>query len=271
MSQELIYTSAPRGLKPGSQGFCTVAYSRGMSANLMQQLESLSGYRQILSATGPQGGAESGGIFASGAYRGWPALPCAFPNLRCRARLQPANKQVRPPRRARRRRSSGGGAGLALGQRWVHAGQVGGRALHLAHRPRHPAGRVSTAAYAALGSNLLAMRVGEACWRKRLPEPTSSSGRVDLSAGDRHAGIVGRGFGLVAGGTPLACVIQHLFHQACRQGSVANGVALSMERRKRPPLGRRRKACWFSISAAPWVGPREEPTSKRPEREKDLR
>ena len=51
MSQELIYTSAPQGIKPGSHGFCTVAYSRGMSANLIQQLESLSGYRHIY---GPQ-------------------------------------------------------------------------------------------------------------------------------------------------------------------------------------------------------------------------
>ncbi|NLF08311.1 MAG: hypothetical protein GX594_10075, partial [Pirellulaceae bacterium] len=47
MSQELIYTSAPRGLAPGSQGFCTVACTRGMSPNLIRQLESLSGYRQL--------------------------------------------------------------------------------------------------------------------------------------------------------------------------------------------------------------------------------
>lgn len=49
MSQELVYTSVPRGLAPGSQGFCTVACTRGMSTNLMQQLESLSGYRQLYS------------------------------------------------------------------------------------------------------------------------------------------------------------------------------------------------------------------------------
>ena len=49
MSRELIYTSAPRGVKPGSQGFCTVAYTQGMPANVIQQLESLSGYRHILS------------------------------------------------------------------------------------------------------------------------------------------------------------------------------------------------------------------------------
>ncbi|MEN6450395.1 MAG: hypothetical protein ABFC96_07890 [Thermoguttaceae bacterium] len=47
MSQELVYTSVPRGLAPGSHGFCTVACTRGMSANLMRQLESLSGYRQL--------------------------------------------------------------------------------------------------------------------------------------------------------------------------------------------------------------------------------
>ncbi len=47
MSLELIYTSVPRGLKPGSQGFCTVASTRGIPPNLTQQLESLSGYRHV--------------------------------------------------------------------------------------------------------------------------------------------------------------------------------------------------------------------------------
>jgi hypothetical protein len=47
MSQELFYTSAPRGLRPGSQGFCTVAATRGLSAALVEKLESLSGYRPL--------------------------------------------------------------------------------------------------------------------------------------------------------------------------------------------------------------------------------
>jgi hypothetical protein len=54
VSLELVYTSAPRGLKPGSHGFCTVACTRGMSAGLMQQLESLSGYRQVYPPQDPQ-------------------------------------------------------------------------------------------------------------------------------------------------------------------------------------------------------------------------
>jgi hypothetical protein len=49
VSRELVFTSAPRGIRPGSQGFCTVAYTQGMPAQLMQSLESLSGYRQIFS------------------------------------------------------------------------------------------------------------------------------------------------------------------------------------------------------------------------------
>ena len=44
MSRQLIYTSAPRGLKPGSAGFCTVAADGGMSQPLMTKLELLSGY-----------------------------------------------------------------------------------------------------------------------------------------------------------------------------------------------------------------------------------
>ena len=46
MSQELLYTSAPEGLNPGDQGFCTVVCTQGMPRNLKEFLESLSGYRQ---------------------------------------------------------------------------------------------------------------------------------------------------------------------------------------------------------------------------------
>ena len=46
MSQELLYTSAPEGLNPGDQGFCTVVCTQGMPRNLKEVLESLSGYRQ---------------------------------------------------------------------------------------------------------------------------------------------------------------------------------------------------------------------------------
>lgn len=54
MSQELIYTSAPRGLKPGSRGFCTVLGTRGMSAPLAAALESLSGYRAVFPPGDPR-------------------------------------------------------------------------------------------------------------------------------------------------------------------------------------------------------------------------
>lgn len=47
MSQELLYTSAPRGLKPGSRGFCTVLNTQGMAAALTTALEGLSGYRPV--------------------------------------------------------------------------------------------------------------------------------------------------------------------------------------------------------------------------------
>jgi hypothetical protein len=44
VSRQLIYTSAPEGLKRGSSGFCTVAADGGMSPPLMTKLELLSGY-----------------------------------------------------------------------------------------------------------------------------------------------------------------------------------------------------------------------------------
>jgi len=45
MAQELLFTSAPRGLKPGSSGPCTVQMSDSMPPLLMQRLEVLSIYR----------------------------------------------------------------------------------------------------------------------------------------------------------------------------------------------------------------------------------
>jgi hypothetical protein len=47
VSHELHYTSVPRGLQPGSRGFCTVAHTQGLAAPLMQKLEGLSGYRPL--------------------------------------------------------------------------------------------------------------------------------------------------------------------------------------------------------------------------------
>jgi hypothetical protein len=54
MSHELFYTSAPAGIKPGSKGFCTVACTSGIPAQLMERLESLSGYRYLFEPGSPQ-------------------------------------------------------------------------------------------------------------------------------------------------------------------------------------------------------------------------
>src|SRR5690606_36125695 len=54
VSQELVYTSAPQGLKVGSRGFCTVASTAGMPAALAERLESLSGYRHVFPPQDPQ-------------------------------------------------------------------------------------------------------------------------------------------------------------------------------------------------------------------------
>lgn len=47
MAYELVYTSAERGLRPGTRGFCTVAYTRGMPPQLIQLLEALSAYKNV--------------------------------------------------------------------------------------------------------------------------------------------------------------------------------------------------------------------------------
>lgn len=50
MSFELLYTSAPSGLKPGTRGFTTVLCTEGIPPNVVQRLETLSGYRHVFSA-----------------------------------------------------------------------------------------------------------------------------------------------------------------------------------------------------------------------------
>lgn len=47
---ELVHTSAPRGLRSGTRGFCTVAATQGMPTDLMDRLESMSGFKQVLDA-----------------------------------------------------------------------------------------------------------------------------------------------------------------------------------------------------------------------------
>ena len=47
MSWELYYTSAERGLKPHSRGFCTVARTDGIPSVVFERLESLSGYQPV--------------------------------------------------------------------------------------------------------------------------------------------------------------------------------------------------------------------------------
>ena len=46
MALQLIFTSAPQGLRPGTRGFTTVAASPQLSTTLTSRLESLSGYAQ---------------------------------------------------------------------------------------------------------------------------------------------------------------------------------------------------------------------------------
>lgn len=47
MPHELIYTSAPRGLKPGATGYCTVAHTPDLPKDLAEQLEGISHFRHL--------------------------------------------------------------------------------------------------------------------------------------------------------------------------------------------------------------------------------
>jgi hypothetical protein len=52
--EEIIYTSAAKGLKQGSRGFCTVVSTAGMGANMAERLESMSGYRHAFPLNDPK-------------------------------------------------------------------------------------------------------------------------------------------------------------------------------------------------------------------------
>jgi hypothetical protein len=52
--EEIVYTSAEKGLKQGSRGFCTVVSTAGMSLALAERLESMSGYRHAFPLHDPQ-------------------------------------------------------------------------------------------------------------------------------------------------------------------------------------------------------------------------
>lgn len=54
MPQQLIYTSAPRGLVAGRSGYCTVARSASMREALMLQLERFSYYEHLSSNGGKE-------------------------------------------------------------------------------------------------------------------------------------------------------------------------------------------------------------------------
>lgn len=49
MANELVYTSAVHGVRPGTRGFCTVLHTRGMSLRAVQLLEALSCYKSAYS------------------------------------------------------------------------------------------------------------------------------------------------------------------------------------------------------------------------------
>lgn len=54
MIEEIIYTSAEKGLKQGSRGFWTVVSTSGMALNIAERLASMSGYRQAFPLNHPQ-------------------------------------------------------------------------------------------------------------------------------------------------------------------------------------------------------------------------
>ena len=50
---ELLYTSVPKGLKPGAKGYCTVLTTEGIPSALLERLEGYCGYRHLFSPGSP--------------------------------------------------------------------------------------------------------------------------------------------------------------------------------------------------------------------------
>jgi hypothetical protein len=53
MPQQLIFTSAVRGIAPGSSGYCTVARTQDMREGLIARLEQLSVFQHVANGTHP--------------------------------------------------------------------------------------------------------------------------------------------------------------------------------------------------------------------------
>ena len=105
MSQELHYTSVPRGLKPGSRGFCTVAATPHLPGPLVERLEALSGYQPVFPPHDPSAAAQPDRVFAPAVDGRRQIGERAVANRPGRARLLGAAQQVCPPRSAGRDRT----------------------------------------------------------------------------------------------------------------------------------------------------------------------
>ena len=175
MSQELIYTSAPRGLKPGSQGFCTVVSTQGISASLVQRLEALSGYRHVFPPQDPN--ARLNPVLFSHLIFSLAGRRCHVLSRVCDAGLdhtQRTNKFAHHVVLDPRELVPGGPAWLACRAR-VHAIDLGWRAQGLAGRPSATAAN-SPAAICRAWQQI----TGDAGWGGALAE-TASPGASRLA------------------------------------------------------------------------------------------
>ncbi|MGV2333984.1 MAG UNVERIFIED_CONTAM: hypothetical protein LVR18_07650 [Planctomycetaceae bacterium] len=86
MIEEILYTSAPKGLKPGSHGFCTVNSTIGMAQTTAERLEALSGYRHALRSPTPRR-AQSRQLLPCHSAAGRPPHTCALTHRQRRTRL----------------------------------------------------------------------------------------------------------------------------------------------------------------------------------------
>ena len=167
MSQELIYTSAPRGLKPGSQGFCTVVSTQGISASLAQRLEALSGYRHVFPPPDPN--ARLNPVLFSHLVFSVAGRRCHVLSRVCDAGLdhtQRTNKfahhVVLDPAEAR-----AGRPGLAACRARVHAIDLGRRAQGPAGRPPAAGGQFARGDLPGLAADSRATPAGAAPWPRR--------------------------------------------------------------------------------------------------------
>ena len=141
MSQELHYTSVPRGLKPGSRGFGAVGVTADLPDLLAERFESLSGYQAVYPPGDPSAALNPVVLRACAVDHGWQGARRAVADRPGGPRLLRTAEQVCPPCGPGRQRAAGRRPRLVAGPAGIPPIGLEGRATDPAPGAAGPARR----------------------------------------------------------------------------------------------------------------------------------